>query len=166
MANYPRGRVRGRVRVFVLGCLGLVADQRRSTVSAMATKQKKIWLGRTHARATPPPRHMLCNPDIILYFRVSHTGMFATRWVTDANPLGLYSVGRVYMGFTPAGLHPLYCQDLCLSTKIYLILDFLLTSLYIFTKIRVDKGRKSHVHGYGAVLLCVCYRRLFRSDGQ
>ena len=41
-------------------------------VSAMLTNKIKIWLVRGYARDTPPPRHLLCKPDIFfLLFRLS-----------------------------------------------------------------------------------------------
>jgi hypothetical protein len=70
------------------------------------------------ARATPPPRHLLCKPDIIFVFLgypyryvcnlLGEAPTHPTKNPPDkpegylaANPLGLYSGPGVYRGFTP-----------------------------------------------------------------
>ena len=53
-------------------CSRGLAYVRGVKVSVMVTNKIKIWLVRGYARDTPPPRHLLCKPDIFfLLFRLS-----------------------------------------------------------------------------------------------
>ena len=59
-------RARARAGVRRVSCMfaGFGYRLQGSRVSAMVSNKIKIWLVRGYARDTPPPRHLLCKPDI------------------------------------------------------------------------------------------------------